>query len=111
MIFDVAEVEQAISFEVVIKQVVHLPPREVAGNHTHPRIEAFFSFDRDVVLIWADKKGNIYSNDFVDKDGIVHLFIVNPNVPHAIKNNTEHTATLIEFANAHQQDVIQNKLA
>ncbi len=102
--------ESKVPFKILERSIISIPPAEFGGNHSHPRSEAFLTFSNDLELIWKDDSGNIHS-EIMMKGENLRLFIVEPHVPHVVVNRSlTHSATLFEYANGPQVDVISTDL-
>ena len=88
------------------RQIVHLGPGAVGGNHKHPRTEWFVGIG-ELLLIWIDGNGERHEAEMCPQ-GQIRLITVSPFLPHAVvnKSNTQ-PATLFEMADQKQTDVEQ----
>lgn len=78
--------------------LVQIPKRAIAGNHRHPRQEAFVCFQNGVELHWLDSSGNKHVQAMQPENGQAFLFVVPSMVPHAVVNKSEAAATLMAYA-------------
>ena len=86
------------------RQIVHLAPGSVGGNHTHPRTEWFIGVG-DLELIWLDEHGAKHTQH-MHPEGQILLIEVPPFLPHAVKNiSRTQQAILLEFADEKMRDV------
>ena len=86
-----------VPFSVQYKALIYLPPGETGGNHKHTRQEAFLGSPH-LDIAWLDEQNNLHRVPMIE-DGTPVLFVVSPNVPHAVINtSTTEVATLFEFA-------------
>lgn len=92
-------------FALKESSLVYLPAGEVAGNHRHPRQEAFICFQKNVELHWLDTDGKKHIQPMNDADGNAPLFIVPSMVPHAVVNTSKNIATIMAYADGPLVDV------
>jgi uncharacterized RmlC-like cupin family protein len=86
-------------FEVHDQSVVYIPPGQVAGNHTHPRQEAYICFDEGAELHWMAESGEEHIEVMgVDREGGTALFVIEPMVAHAVVNTSGHGISLFGYA-------------
>lgn len=104
-VVDLNRIAQHVGFQVMVRQIVNIPAGETAGNHWHPRREAFLCLDEAVEFHWLDKDSQPCSADMVDEHGGLHLFVTAPQVPHAIRNTGHQAVSLFELADGPQQSV------
>ena len=84
--------------------IVYIPPKQVGGNHKHPRKEAFIGFGEKLTLLWQDEIGKT-NEEKMNPDGQLLLLIVPSNMPHVIRNeSTTSFGLLYEFADDIQHD-------
>ncbi len=94
LVYRIDDASVPVPFAVAYKSLIYLPPDSVGGNHLHERREAFLGSEH-LVFVWIDNKQR---ENMVQK-GVPVLFVVPPQVPHAVVNTSSHEqATLIEFA-------------
>ncbi|HVI68881.1 MAG TPA: hypothetical protein VM581_00305 [Magnetospirillaceae bacterium] len=86
------------SFTLNERSLVHIPAGAIAGNHRHPRQEAFICFQEGVELHWIDSAGEKHSQAMHPTNGEGFLFVISPMVPHAIANKTAGAAMVMEYA-------------
>jgi quercetin dioxygenase-like cupin family protein len=92
-------------FYIAEQSLVLIPPHQVGGNHKHPRKEAFLATSKDLVLYWIDGKGKKHEDIMFGEDKLI-LYIIYPNIPHAVLNKSNSSSALLyEFANEKQHDV------
>ncbi len=87
------------------RSLVRLPAGQIAGNHKHPRTEAYVCLEEGAELHWIDDEGNIQVEQMQQTDGDPRLFIIPPLVPHAISNSSAHDITLLGYADGPLEDV------
>ncbi len=87
--------------------LISLPPKQIGGNHKHPRREIFFSLSDSLEFYWEDEDKKIHSSP-MKQGNKLYLIDVYPYVPHAVVNRSDKEAMLIEFADSHQYDVIRH---
>jgi hypothetical protein len=93
-----------LPFKVKERSLVYLPKAELGGNHKHSRWEAFIGLSDDLQIIWQDKNKKTYKQNMTSKSSLL-LFIVYPNTPHVILNNSSKKAVLLELASDKQKNV------
>lgn len=105
-LFHTDELKAKITFEAKESYVIFIPPTAFGGNHKHPRREAFITLSPDLELIWEDELKKIH-REMMMKENELKLYIVDPFVPHVIVNRSvTNPATLIEYADKPQYDVV-----
>lgn len=92
-----------LGFQPVVRHLVTIPSGAVSANHRHPRTEAFIGIGNDLEFFWIDEDGNKQSRIMNPADQLI-LVCVAPNVPHAIKNNSDAPAVLLEYADKIQSE-------
>lgn len=103
-IIDIDKVD-AISFTVKERLVVSIPPKGLGGNHRHPRWEAFIGLGSGLKMTWQDDEGSNHE-EAMNPDGKLFLFVISPNTPHVVVNNSEtEQGILLEFADEEQRGV------
>lgn len=90
-----------LGFEPTVRHLVAIPPGGISANHRHPRSEAFIGIGDQLTFHWIDEDGAKHSENMAPQ-GKIFLFVVPPNVPHAITNNSDSPAVLLEYADAEQ---------
>ena len=90
-------------FDPVVRHLVTIPASGISANHLHPRTEAFIGIGNDLEFFWLDANGNRQSRA-MNPDNQLLLVLVPPNVPHAIKNNSDTPAILLEYADKKQTE-------
>jgi uncharacterized RmlC-like cupin family protein len=90
-------------FRIAERSIVRIPAGQVAGNHRHPRLEAYVTCD-DVTLVWVDENGERHMEAMGEASGLA-LFVVRSMVPHAVVNHSQSGATIIGFADGPLVDV------
>lgn len=94
-----------IPFEIKEKSLVYIPPKEIGGNHKHPRTEAFVGIGEGLKIIWKDKNGKLIEKN-MNSDRELLLFVIPADTPHVIINNSDKQfGILMEFADDIQHDV------
>lgn len=107
-----ADVPLPDTFALKETSLVHVPAGAVAGNHRHPRQEAFICFQEGVELHWLDITGGKHKQTMHTANGEGSLFIIPSLVPHAVVNKSSGTATIVAYAdgplvNAEQMDIVE----
>jgi uncharacterized RmlC-like cupin family protein len=97
-VIDTADLPFPQGFAVHDTSIVHLPSGQIAGNHKHPRQEAYYCCDKGVELHWLDDAGKTHIEVMSAADGAPTLFVMPPFVPHAVVNASTQDATLVGFA-------------
>lgn len=92
-----------LGFSPLIKHLVTIPAGAVSANHAHPRFESFIGIGKSLKFYWIDKNGDRKYEDMTAQDGLL-LFIVPPHVPHAILNESDAPAVLLEYADRAQNE-------
>jgi hypothetical protein len=85
-------------FEARERKALFFPAGAVAGNHRHPRREAFACLEEGLELHWLDADGVVHVEPMAAKGEGPWLFEVPPMVPHAVVNRSDHGLTLLEWA-------------
>jgi uncharacterized RmlC-like cupin family protein len=85
--------------------MVLLPAGQVAGNHKHPRQEAYLCLNKQVELHWVDEAGMTYIEQMVEEGNDPKLFVIPAFVPHAVVNKGEKDVTLLGYADDSLTDV------
>lgn len=107
-IIDIDEVKLPEDFEAIERSVVYIPPKQIGGNHKHPRKEIFIGLG-DLELIWIDEDGEVHKEEMGGKE--LKIFVIESMIPHTLKNNSESKfGVLIEFASEKQHGVEEIKL-
>lgn len=83
------------SFSKKESGAVYIPAGQTAGNHRHPRQEAFVCFQKDVELHWIDADGTKQMRQLADNGS--PMFVVSSMVPHAVVNKSGIAACLLYF--------------
>ncbi|GAB4219940.1 MAG: hypothetical protein Fur009_8280 [Candidatus Microgenomates bacterium] len=97
-----------VPFIVKEKSIVYILPKKLGGNHFHPRQEAFIGIGEGLELHYL--KENIIKKERMNPDGKLFLFVIPANLPHAVFNNSNSPAIIIEFADGKQEGVQNYKL-
>jgi uncharacterized RmlC-like cupin family protein len=92
-----------LGFKPKVRHLVTIPPGVTSANHRHPRTEGFIGVGDNLTFYWLDEHGTRKSENMVP-EGEHLLFVVPPNVPHAIVNNSDAPAVLLEYADKPQID-------
>lgn len=91
-----------LEFTATERHVVYIPPGQFGGNHAHARTEAFIGYGKGLEIHWLDETGTAHMTR-MDQGSDPALFIVPPQTPHAIKNNSDTLpGVVIEYADAPQ---------
>lgn len=86
------------------RQIVHLAPQSVGGNHKHPRTEWFIGIG-DLIFVWLDENGEKHQ-EHMHPNGQIKLITAPPFLPHAVVNQSrDKTGVLFEMADGKMQDV------
>jgi hypothetical protein len=86
------------------RQIVHLAPQSVGGNHKHPRTEWFVGIG-ELEFVWLDENGH-QQKTHMNPNGEILLIEVPPFLAHAVRNiSATERAVLIEFADGKMVDV------
>lgn len=104
VVIDDVSVPLPENFKTRIQSTVVFPAGAMGGNHKHPRLEAFYSTS-DLTLIYLDENGEKKEMSMAPEEGEYKLFVIPPNLPHAVVNRTEKEVVMVEFANEEQHDV------
>lgn len=99
---DIDREDLPLGFAPVSRCAVLIPPNEMGGNHAHKRREGFIALGEGLELFWLDEEGSRHSAPMY-REGQPLLIVVESMVPHAIKNNSEHPAFLLEYADLKQE--------
>lgn len=99
----VSEIRKNIPFEIIDETVVHIPPHQVAGQHSHLRSEAFVCMGEDVFLHW--KHDQTQKSFEMNPEGNVFVCILPSGVAHAVENTSSNSVYLLEFADGPQIEV------
>ena len=91
-------------FGVKIQGVVIFPPGAIGGNHRHPRAEAFYS-PGNLTFVYLDEAGEKREISMGPDKNEYKLFMILPNLPHAVVNKTDREVVMVEFADEEQHDV------
>ena len=98
-----------IPFYIKERSIVNIPPSQIGGNHRHPRQEAFMGIGEYLELVWNE--GGKSKRVEMNPEGKLILFIIPPNLEHAVINNSEAVnGILIEFADEAQRDIEVRKV-
>ena len=104
-ILDAANVPLPDGFALKEQSLVYVPAGVVAGNHKHPRQEAFICFQKGAELHWIDASGKKHINAMNSEDGSAPLFVVPSQVPHAVVNTSENVVTIMAYGDGPLVDV------
>jgi uncharacterized RmlC-like cupin family protein len=86
------------------KQLVHLAPGSVGGNHRHPRTEWFIGIG-ELVLVWLDEHGEKHE-EHMHPAGQIKLIMMPPFLAHAVVNKSQDSfGILYELADGKMVDV------
>ena len=96
-------------FDVKVQSIVIFPPEAKGGNHKHPRKEFFYS-PGDLTLIYLDENGEKKEVSMASENGEYKLFVIPPDLPHVVVNQTDNEIVMVEFADEEQHDVEVVKL-
>ena len=92
-------------FSPVEQALVLLPPEQIAGNHKHVRREALLGLGKGAYFLWQGDNGELHEEQ-MNPEGQVYLFVIPPNVPHAVVNKSSHEpAVLYEYFDDVYRDV------
>lgn len=91
--------------DVKERNVVYVPAGQQAGNHKHPRTEAFIGIGEDLWLVWIDDEGATHEEKMMVDGGQLNLFVVEPFTPHAVVNKAQAFAVIVEFTDGPNVDV------
>ncbi len=91
-------------FSIKTQGVVVIPPGAIGGNHKHPRAEAFYSLG-DLTFVYPGEAGEKREISMGPDKDEYKLFMIPPNLPHAVVNKTDKQVVMVEFANEEQHDV------
>ena len=69
------------------QSIISLPPGQAAGNHKHVRQEALLGIGTTAFFLWQDDNGKVHK-EAMNPDNTLYLFIIPPNVPHAVVNRS-----------------------
>jgi uncharacterized RmlC-like cupin family protein len=86
------------------RQLVHLAPGSIGGNHTHPRTEWFVAIGKNITFYWLDEDNQLQHREMAP-EGEILLFEVPSFLPHAIKNESAQSGMLMEFGSDKMKDV------
>lgn len=89
------------NFKRVDQSIVYIASGQIGGNHKHKRVEVFVGLGEGLEIYWIDEKGEL-KMEKMNPDGELLVFTVPSFVPHAIKNNSNNPACLLELANSKQ---------
>lgn len=110
LVLDIGKLPLPDSFKVQETSVVRLPAGEIAGNHKHPRQEAYICLDEGVTLHWLDENGRVHVENMASP-GKLQFFVAPPHVPHAVVNASHNDATIVGYADGPLEDVEQVEVA
>lgn len=85
-----------------------IPAGQVGGNHAHSHREGFIAIGSGLTMYWRDKNG-VLRSEAMNPDDQLKLFIVQSLVPHAIRNESNTLAVLLEYADQTQNDSTYEK--
>lgn len=92
------------------QQLVHLAPRSIGGNHSHPRTEWFIGIG-ELLFVWLDKDHKKHEIE-MHPNGEILLIEVPPHLPHAVVNSSHSTfGILYELADGKMSDVVKVEVA
>lgn len=101
-VFSIDAADTLVPFAIAERSIVHLPPGQIGGNHSHPRAEAFIALGDGLELHWIDSN-NVKQVVPMNPNSELRLLVIPPHVPHAVINTSDHSpANLIEYADAVQ---------
>jgi len=100
---DIDRTDLPLGFLPVERSLVTIPPLQVGGNHIHSRAEGFIAIGSGLTIYWRDESGEIHS-ELMNPDDQLKLFVVKSLVPHAIKNEANEQAILLEYADQTQEE-------
>jgi uncharacterized RmlC-like cupin family protein len=98
-------------FEARETTAVRLPAGQVAGNHRHPRQEAYICLDAGAELHWVDADGETHIEQMGLDGDQISLFVIRSLVPHAVVNSSDHPITLLGYADGPLADVTPLEVA
>ncbi len=102
VVIDESSVPIPDGFVVKERSVVVFPPGSKGGNHKHPRKELFYTTgDLTLKYLEGDKK----EVSMASVNGEYKLFVIDPDLPHVVINNTNKEICMFEFADDVQHDV------
>ena len=87
------------------QSIVDFEPGATGGNHKHPRTEIFYVHRGELSLYWTNGQGKTKKMKMGPSKNKNRLFVIPPFVPHAVVNESEKPAVLVELANEPQADV------
>lgn len=102
--FDLSEID--LPFKPKHTYIINLPPGYAGGNHKHTNTEAFLAFSKDLIMHWIDKSGKRHHKCMIG-DNTLLLFIPGKDDAHAIRNEGDADAVLIEYSD----DDFKNKVS
>src|SRR4051794_23793012 len=78
------------NIRVVEKMIVSIPPQKFAGNHKHPRSEAFIGLGEELEFAWLDAHAKIKKRSLMQGRKLF-LTLTPPYLPHVIVNRSDKT--------------------
>lgn len=112
LVFGVAQYDAVIDFPIKERSIIHMPPQQLGGNHSHHRTEAFIALGENTEFHWIDDNEEKHVEP-MNPESRLQVVIVYPGTPHAIRNNSDSlAATIIEYATAPQalEDVTREQV-
>jgi hypothetical protein len=86
------------------KQIIHLAPQSVGGNHKHPRTEWWIAIG-ELELVWQDEQQALHT-EHMNPNGKILLIEMPPNIPHAVRNTSpDQRGVLLEWADGKMENV------
>jgi uncharacterized RmlC-like cupin family protein len=92
-----------LGFASKVRHLVTIPAGQCSANHKHPRSEGFIGIGSALKFYWLDNNGTRHCEVMTKDDGLL-LFVVPPFVAHAIVNESDAPAVLLEYANMPQSE-------
>ena len=99
---DIDREDLPLGFKPISRSLITISPKQAGGNHKHVRIEAFIGIGAGLEIIWVDEQGERHS-ELMNSDDKLRLFVVDSMVPHAIRNNGDVPAVVLEYADLPQE--------
>ncbi len=85
--------------------LVCLPPKQVGGNHKHPRIEVFGLMSGNLELHYLEADNHQICTMATPTSQDMTLYVIPTLLPHAVINRSDGNAYMLEFASEPQHDI------
>lgn len=102
----IKDIAQALpeGFINVSQRLLVINPGTIAGNHSHDDNEAIGALCPGATLVWIGQDGNRHEEEMYI-EGVVRIFIIHPNTPHAVLSESTSRVILFEVGEENHRNI------